>query len=107
METTARKKEIRTQIRQARKAMDRAQWQDKSYEICDCLRGLEVYQSADVVYGYLAKDGEVCLDALIETAWQDGKKVAVPKVLGTSMEFYELTDLDQVEIGCMEIGIYE
>lgn len=99
----AKKKEIRTQIRQKRKALPREEWLEKSHIICDSLRSQPDYQQADVIYAYLAKEGEVLLDELIEEALKRGKRVAVPKVLGESMEFYELNDLAQVESGCMGI----
>ena len=99
----ANKKEIRAQIRQKRKALSRQEWLEKSHVICDSLRRMPEYQQSDVIYAYLAKEGEVLLDELIEEALRDGKKVAVPNVLGTEMEFYELNDLAQVQIGCLGI----
>ena len=36
---------------------------------------------------------------IIEAAWNDGKEVAVPKVVGQDMVFYKLTDFAQLEKG--------
>lgn len=97
------KKEIRGQVREKRRALSEQEWREKSHHICEKIRRLSCYQQADMIYAYLAKTGEVCLDELIQDALDGGKQVAIPKVLGAEMEFYRLRDLTEVEIGCMGI----
>ncbi len=97
------KQEIRTEIRRKRKELSSEEWQKKSHAICQRILSLPEYRQAQVIYAYLAKQGEVCLDELICQAIADGKQVVVPKVLGEEMEFYRLRDLNEVEIGCMGI----
>ena len=97
------KQEIRAQIRSRRKAMTEQDWREKSHSICEKIRQLPVYQQAQVIYAYLAKQGEVLLDELIRDALTEGKTVVVPKVLGAEMEFFVIRDLQEVEIGCMGI----
>lgn len=97
------KKEIRREIRARRAALTEEEWREKSSVICDRIMQTVAYQTADVIYAYLAKKGEVLLDELIQHAWKCGKQVAVPKVMGNEMDFYEITDLEQVEIGPMGI----
>lgn len=97
------KKEIRTEIRARRRALSQQDWMEKSHCICEKICALSEYREAQLIYAYLAKSGEVLLDELILDALRQGKQVAVPKVLGPEMVFYELTDLADVEIGCMGI----
>lgn len=97
------KQEIRIQVRGLRKAMTEQQWREKSHSICEVIRQMPAYQQAQVIYAYLAKQGEVLLDELIRDALAAGKTVAVPKVMGAEMEFFVIRDLQEVEIGCMGI----
>ena len=97
------KQQIRAEIRGRRKAMSETVWRENSHRICEAIRQMPVYQQAQVIYAYLAKQGEVLLDELILDALKAGKVVAVPKVLGAEMEFFVIRDLADVEIGCMGI----
>ena len=97
------KEEIRSRIRICRKEMSVLQWQEKSHEICQQIVKSRVYEQAEVIYAYLAKQGEVLLDEVILDAIAKGKQVAVPKVMGKEMKFFKLQDLSQVEPGCMGI----
>ena len=97
------KKEIRAEIRGKRRALSTEEWREKSHRIGATLCRLPAYEQADVIFAYLAKEGEVLLDEVILDALGRGKTVAVPKVLGSEMEFYMIEDLSQVEIGCMGI----
>ena len=97
------KQEIRGEIRNRRKSMSEEAWREKSHRICDTIRQQPDYQQAQVIYAYLAKRGEVLLDELIREAIHEGKTVAVPRVLGSEMEFFVISDLQDVEIGCMGI----
>ncbi len=97
------KQQIRGEIRERRKAMSETEWREKSHRICETIRQMPVYRQAQVIYAYLAKQGEVLLDELILDALEAGKRVAVPKVFGTEMEFFVIRDLEDVEIGCMGI----
>lgn len=97
------KKEIRDEVRRRRAALGTEEWKMKSHQVCEKIWNLREYQRAEVIYAYMAKQGEVLLDELIQDAWQQGKTVAVPKVLGTDMEFYELDNMDDVVISAMGI----
>ncbi|MBR6526931.1 MAG: 5-formyltetrahydrofolate cyclo-ligase [Lachnospiraceae bacterium] len=97
------KQQIRAEIRGRRKTMSETVWRETSHRICEAIRQMPVYQQAQVIYAYLAKQGEVLLDELILDALKAGKVVAVPKVLGAEMEFFVIRDLAEVELGCMGI----
>lgn len=97
------KKEIRDEVRRKRGALSIEEWNMKSHQVCERIWNLRAYQSADVVYAYMAKQGEVRLDELIEDAWQQGKTVVIPRVMGTDMAFYELDNMDDVVVSAMGI----
>lgn len=99
------KQELRGKIRAKRRAMPREEWLVKSEQVCRQIRALRAYEEAGIVYAYLAVRGEVLLDSLIEDAWRQGKRVAVPRVAGREMEFYRLTDFEAVELS--PLGIRE
>ena len=99
------KREIREEIKRKRAAMGIEEWRMKSRQVCERIWNLRSYQRADVIYAYLGTRGEVLLDELIEDAWRQGKKVAVPRVMGTGLRFEELTDLSEVKVS--HLGIRE
>ena len=99
------KREIREEIKRKRAAMSVEEWRMKSHQVCERIWNLRSYQKADVVYAYLGTKGEVLLDELIEDAWRQGKRVAVPKVVGTGLRFEELTDFAEVKVS--HLGIRE
>lgn len=97
------KKEIRDEVRRKRAALSIEEWKMKSHQVCEKIWNLRDYRRADVVYAYMAKQGEVLLDELIQDAWQQGKRVVIPKVMGTDMEFYELAHMEDVVISSLGI----
>ncbi len=74
------KKEIRKHVRELRRALTGAELSEKSRKICDQVLRLPVFAKADELFTYMDCKGEVCTKALIEAAWQAGKRVAAPKV---------------------------
>ena len=97
------KQEIRAYIKAKRKAADEAWVRTVSCEILRRLCGLPQYLDAKTIYTYVGCRGEVDTISLIRRAAEDGKRVAVPKVLGDIMEFFYLEDPDTLEPGMMGI----
>lgn len=90
-------------IRQQKQAMTPAQIEEASSHLGELFLQTEQYQNAKTLYGYLPYNQEVRTIPILEKALSDGKAVAVPKVYGDTMRFIYLTDLSQVEAGCMGI----
>lgn len=63
----------------------------------------DMYKNCDTIYTYVAYKREVETKGLIEQAWKDGKKVAVPRVEGKVMNFYYITSFDELEKSDMGI----
>ena len=93
------KKELRQQIRQKKRAMTPQQIEDASARLGELFAASEAYKNAKTIYGYLPYNQEVRTVPMLERALREGKRVAVPKVVGDDMQFIYMTDLTQVENG--------
>lgn len=97
------KKEIRKKIFALRKEHTDEQIAEMSRIICKKVTELPEFQEAEAIYAYADYNHEVMTSEIIEAAWAAGKKVAVPKVHGKDMIYYELTDFSQLEPGYFQI----
>ena len=93
------KKELRRGIRERKRAMTEEEIVTRSAALGKVFAGSELYRSAKTIYGYLPYNQEVRTVPMLEQALRDGKRVAVPKVIGDEMVFIYLDDLSQVEKG--------
>lgn len=93
------KKELRSLIRQQKRAMTESQICEKSEKLGQLFAASAAYRNAKTVYGYLPYNQEVRTVAMLERAIADGKRVAVPKVIGDDMKFIYIADLSRVEKG--------
>ena len=93
------KKELRRAIRERKRAMSEEEIVTRSAALGKSFAASELYQNAETIYGYLPYNQEVRTVPMLEQALLDGKKVAVPKVIGDEMVFIYLNDLTQVEKG--------
>ncbi|WP_312071414.1 5-formyltetrahydrofolate cyclo-ligase [Anaerotignum propionicum] len=100
------KNRLRQEILQKRKEMTEEERQRKSDNIIATLIGSKRYEKAETIFTFISMDNEVNTYPLIEQAWQDGKKVAVPiaKVKG-EMYFVPIdsfSELRKSRFGVME-----
>ena len=93
------KTELRSMIRQKKRAMSPAEIEEKSRKLGQLLRESPAYQNARSIYGYLPYTQEVRTTEMLRQAQLEGKRVAVPKCYGDEMRFIWLDDLDRVEKG--------
>lgn len=93
------KKELRRSIRERKRAMTEEEIVSRSAALGEAFAASELYQNAKTIYGYLPYNQEVRTVPMLEQAIVDGKKVAVPKVIGEEMVFIYLEDMAQVEKG--------
>jgi len=66
----------------------------RSAVLAEKLFRTEQYRQCGALYAYLAFNQEVRTRPIIERAWADGKRVAVPKVLGGEMAFLWIDSFD-------------
>ena len=81
------KKALRREIGAKKRALSAAEIESRSAVLADKLYATSHYRNAQSLYAYLSFNQEVRTDPIIERAWADGKRVAVPKVVGDEMVF--------------------
>ena len=97
------KSALRKYIREQKRAMTPEQIEEKSLHLAELFLASEAYRKAKTVYGYLPYNQEVRTVPMLEQAIRDGKRVAVPKVIGDEMKFFYLDDFSCVELGYCNI----
>ncbi len=80
--TPRNKKQLRLQIRQARKQISANYARQASYKFSERVAVLPAYQNANRVAGFLAFDGEADPAPLMDRAIQEHKSVFVPFIVG-------------------------
>ncbi|MBO5227406.1 MAG: 5-formyltetrahydrofolate cyclo-ligase [Lachnospiraceae bacterium] len=90
---------LRKQILSMRKGLTSKQIKEKSVRVIENIIVTAEYKNATCIYAYMPAKGEVDVTSLIEEAWHDGKKVAVPKVIDKDMIFYYIKSFDDLESG--------
>lgn len=93
------KKAVRKEVQSLRRSQTESQIHAWSQEITKRLMAQPEYQASSCIYAYMDYNHEVETRMLIEKAWADGKRVAVPRVQGKEMEFYYIESFDQLEQG--------
>ena len=93
------KNELRALIKEQKRAMTLQQIEELSSKLAQKFFASEQYKNADSVYGYLPYNQEVRTIPILEQAIKDGKRVAVPKVIGDEMVFILMDDLTCVQKG--------
>lgn len=93
------KQALRRIIREQKRAMSPEEITRQSRELAARLCAHPAYRHSAAIYGYLSYNQEVQTLPILRKALQDGKRVAVPKVLGDTMAFLWLDDLNAVAKG--------
>lgn len=94
---------LRKAISAQKRALSQSQIETMSQSLTQQFLNHPLYQKATAIFGYLPYNQEVRTVPLLEQAQKDGKRVAVPKVFGDTMEFLWLDDLSQVAPGAFNI----
>ena len=88
------KTHLRRMIGEKKRALPPREIEARSAVLAERLYGTPQYQNAASLYAYLSFNQEVRTRPIIERAWADGKRVAVPKILGREMAFLWLESFD-------------
>lgn len=97
------KSELRQLMKQQKRAMTPEQIQAASTRLGELFAQCEPYQQAETIYFYLPYNQEVRTLPMIQKAFADGKRVAVPKVYGDEMRFIYIEDLSGIAKGSFGI----
>lgn len=97
------KNNIRQSLLLKRKQIPQEKKVQASEIICEFFKNSPAIQKAEILYLYIAKDPELSLMPLLRWALEQKKCVGVPKVHGDTMDFYQLTELEQLSPGAFGI----
>lgn len=90
------KRALRREIGAKKRALTAAEIEARSAVLAEKLFATEYYRRARSLYAYLSFNQEVRTRPIIERAWADGKRVAVPKVVGGDMVFIWIDSFDSM-----------
>ena len=90
------KKALRREIGAKKRAMSSAEIEARSAALAAKLYETPQYKSAESLYVYLSFNQEVRTEPIIRRAWAEGKRVAVPKVVGDEMVFIWIDSFDNL-----------
>lgn len=82
------KKELRRNILAIRSAMEQDTVKLYSKAICDFIIESDAYKMAADICLYMPIRNEVDVTLMLDTAWKDGKKIWLPRIIDGLMEFY-------------------
>ena len=99
------KKELRNKFLQIRNSIDDNARICMSEEVTERLLKTDAYTNASAVFAYVSVGSEVDTRFLLERILKDGKRLVVPKCNTKEhvMELYEITSLNQLDIGTYNI----
>lgn len=99
------KSEMRKIILEQRKTMTENELKTQSAAIAKRLIESDYYKECSTILTYVSFHPEVDTIDIIEDAWNEGKSVYVPKVVGKELIFYEIHDF--VSLTRSKFGILE
>lgn len=85
------------------KAMHMEEKQKLDHRICEHLFRLPEIVSADHIYGYMNLSWETGTEEILDRLWKSGVEIALPKVLGDTMEFFRVRSKEDLAIGSFRI----
>ena len=106
------KNEVRRLMARRKKEYSASQFEQKSLQITARLQELPCWKKADAVFAYMDLPGEVKMREFIRRCWEEGKTVAVPKIIASDiddritaaqMRFYRINSFDDLHEGMMHI----
>ena len=93
------KKDIRKYVLDLRDGISVKEKAQYDASIKEIILGMEEYRKADVILAYVSYRSEVDTTALIQQALADGKYVFAPRVSGNEMEFWKITEMEDLQEG--------
>lgn len=99
------KDSIRESVAKERLVLSDAEISNKSLQISNNLSTLEVFKLSKSIALYSPIFSEVRTDSIFISAVQEEKEIYFPRVNGSSLEFYQVKDLDNLKPG--KYGVLE
>lgn len=93
------KKRIRQRVQKKRNELTVEEWAEKTRLIYEKVIFHPMFQEADTIYSYVDFRREAGTEKIMEAAWKMGKRVAVPRTEGETMDFYYIDSLEELSVG--------
>ena len=93
------KKDIRRRVLELRNKIKDKEWEEKSHAIYSKVITHPFFLNTKTLYCYIDYKQEVGTKAIIEKAWELGKEVAVPKIVGDEMKFFYIKQFSDLTDG--------
>lgn len=84
------KQTLRRRIAEQKRNLSPSWIERSSLALAEQLFAHPFYQNAPAIYAYLSYNQEVRTEPILRRAWEDGKRVAVPKIYGSEMRFISI-----------------
>ena len=99
------KTEIRERIKQSRRELKTQEKEILDKDIASNVRRLFQYKNSHTLLCYVSTPIEVDTINIIQNAWKDGKRVAVPRCIPDTrlMEFHYITSFEQLSVGMFHV----
>lgn len=97
------KERIREELKSERNKLPLSYCKEEEERIFTKLKESKILCDHGYIYAYYPLGKELSLLKTLQWALEAGKKVALPKVDGDTMDFYEISSLDEVEEGCFGV----
>ena len=98
-----RKANLRKQMKARLKVMTKEEKESLDHEICERVLNLPEIAEAKQIYAYMALNWETGTEEILARFWQRGILVALPKVLGSEMEYFEVSSRADLDEGAFHI----
>lgn len=95
---------LRRRMREMKQALSVGEMEARGAKLGEMLRMQPVYRNAKTLYGFLPINQEIRTVPILRQAQAEGKRIAVPKVIGDEVKFYYLDDFTQVKVGCFGVS---
>ena len=97
------KEQIRKKIKKKRELLPDHIRKQESEALSRQLLRWDVFQNTEQIYGYYPLEKEASLIPLFDDCLKKGKKLALPKITGLEMEFYEVHSLEELKEGYFHV----
>ncbi len=97
------KNEIRKSIKDLKKHLPESDQKGYSERILEQLYNIPEFKKCKMIFSYVSFNQEVITTSLIKTAFEHGKKTAVPKITNEGMKFFFINSFEDLKPGVLGI----
>lgn len=101
------KKHLRSSMKKLLLQLSEEKRSEMSLKVLGNLQELDAWKNADTVLAFLSMKDEIETAGIINAALSEGKKCAVPKIDGETMEFYYIDSLSDKNLVMHSYGMQE